>query len=337
MNSPLISIIIPMYNSEKYIQETVYSITKQNFSNYEIILIDNNSVDNTLIIAEELANNNDRIEVYKCKKQGPSAARNMGIKYSKGEYIYFIDSDDYLLDYSLKTLEEIIYDYLPEMIIFGFSIDGKNNKINTTFKIKEGHYNSKDSRKFLEKMVRSNTKFNVPSYLFIRLIKRSIIIDNDLFFDENVYRSEDFQFLVKVHYYINDMYVMYSKKFSVYRQVHSSITHTYTENYWDVVKEIFKDLIRFSVDKKDILLKEDLSYKFYVYAYLACENIIFSVKEFKQKKKLLKNIIVDSFMKEMNELTNISKGFRTIGISYLILRSNFYLIIYLYIKLKEKL
>lgn len=97
MNSPLVSVIIPVYNSEKYIRDTIESVLKQTYKNFEIIVVDDGSTDITKIIIDELKKKDSRIQYIFQSNQGQSAARNKGIEYAKGKYIAFLDADDLFL------------------------------------------------------------------------------------------------------------------------------------------------------------------------------------------------------------------------------------------------
>ena len=92
-----ISVIIPVYNVEKYLRICLESILNQNFKGYEIILINDGSTDNSLNICREYEKKYSNIIVINEENSGPSAARNKGLEYAKGKYISFIDSDDELL------------------------------------------------------------------------------------------------------------------------------------------------------------------------------------------------------------------------------------------------
>ena len=98
-SSIAVSVIIPTYNSEKYVQKCLDSVIMQTLNNIEIIIIDNISVDNTVEVAKDiLSKGKKNFEIIKNPKLGVSFSRNIGINASKGEYIYFLDSDDYLLE-----------------------------------------------------------------------------------------------------------------------------------------------------------------------------------------------------------------------------------------------
>lgn len=103
MNHPKVSVIIPVYNTEKYVKESVESIMQQTLQNIEIIIINDGSTDNSLSVVNLLAQQDRRITVYSQSNQGLSIARNTGLEKVKGEFIYFMDSDDLLTNDALKT------------------------------------------------------------------------------------------------------------------------------------------------------------------------------------------------------------------------------------------
>ena len=94
--TPLISLIVPFYNGEMYLKDCIKSIIEQDYQNIELILVDDGSSDNSKNIADRFAKNDKRISVYHQNNSGVSTARNVGIEKSRGEYIGFIDADDYI-------------------------------------------------------------------------------------------------------------------------------------------------------------------------------------------------------------------------------------------------
>jgi len=100
----LVSIIIPVYNREKYLEECIDSVFAQTYQNYEIILIDDGSTDSTLEICQNLAQRDNRIRLFKEKHGGVSNARNKGLDEAKGEYVFFLDSDDVIHPVLLEAL-----------------------------------------------------------------------------------------------------------------------------------------------------------------------------------------------------------------------------------------
>lgn len=181
-----ISVIIPVYNVEKYLRICLESILNQNFKGYEIILINDGSTDNSLNICREYEKKYSNIIVINEENSGPSAARNKGLEYAKGKYISFIDSDDELLPNYFKILYDTAEKNKCDVLTCGYNT-GKNTadiKPNFIFnKIMSG-------REFIlsNKKIHSNNDLCFPWRYFY---KRSIIKDGKVKFNTNITIGED--------------------------------------------------------------------------------------------------------------------------------------------------
>ena len=96
MNNYRISVIIPVFNLEKYLHRCIDSLLNQSFCGIEIIIVDDESTDNSGKIADEFSYKNDNVKVFHIKSGGVSKARNYGVQHSNGDYIAFLDGDDYV-------------------------------------------------------------------------------------------------------------------------------------------------------------------------------------------------------------------------------------------------
>lgn len=103
MDTPKVSVIMPVYNTEQYVEEAIRSIMQQTLSEIEIIIVDDGSTDNSLEVINKLKNIDNRINIYSQENKGQAEARNNGLSYAKGTYIYFMDSDDVLHTDALET------------------------------------------------------------------------------------------------------------------------------------------------------------------------------------------------------------------------------------------
>ena len=107
-NNPAISVVVPMYNVERYIKICINSILAQTFTDFEIVIVDDASPDNSYNICHELYGNNEKVRIVRHEKnQGLEPARNTGIKNSRGKYICFVDSDDAILPNALEILYNV--------------------------------------------------------------------------------------------------------------------------------------------------------------------------------------------------------------------------------------
>ena len=130
MNTPLISVVIPVYNIEKYLERCVYSVREQTYKNLEIILVDDGSTDNSGLICDKLAAEDAGIRVFHKKNGGSSSARNLGISKAQGEYIGFVDSDDYIEPDMYELLYAAIQEYDADIAQIGRDeIDEKGNRL----------------------------------------------------------------------------------------------------------------------------------------------------------------------------------------------------------------
>lgn len=111
----LVSIIVPMYNAEKYIKNTVDAIRAQDYYNLDVIMVNDGSTDNTRNVCQECIAGDKRFRIFDIKNAGPSASRNYGLKCARGEYITFIDADDYIYPEYVSCLYTMILDYDADM------------------------------------------------------------------------------------------------------------------------------------------------------------------------------------------------------------------------------
>ena len=120
-NSKIISIIVPIYNSEKYLERCINSILNQTYTNFELILINDGSKDSSLKICRKYASKDNRIVVIDKENEGVSIARNMGIQRAKGELISFVDADDYIEKTFLEDMLNVMSKYNVDYVTCGYN------------------------------------------------------------------------------------------------------------------------------------------------------------------------------------------------------------------------
>ena len=138
---PFFSIVLPIYNVEKYLEECLKSIEKQSYSSFEVLCINDGSTDNSLEIASKFSLKDKRFKLFNQKNSGVSVARNRGIKEANGKYILFVDSDDWIEQDTLKKIHEDIQAHDSDIVVFGGDtfprtkwIDDKLNTKNIIYK-----------------------------------------------------------------------------------------------------------------------------------------------------------------------------------------------------------
>ncbi len=199
---PFFSIIIPVYNSQKYLTTCLKSILKQDFNNYQIIIINDSSNDRSKKICNDFKKISPKIKIIENKKNlGVSVSRNKGIKISRGKYIIFLDSDDILIPGSLKKLYKHILITKTNIVVLKHN-ELKNNYKNFIKRDSEtkGFFKKKffSKKKFeLLNLVENFKIFNPLCYNFS--INRNFILKNKIFF-ENIRIHEDHLFISKLFY-----------------------------------------------------------------------------------------------------------------------------------------
>lgn len=206
MMTPSMSIVIPVYNGEKYIKETISSIQNQTFDNYEIIIVDDGSIDNTKKI---ILDNFKNIRYLYQKNSGPSKARNKGIRSSKGTYIAFIDSDDLWTEDKLAVQFHFLEKHRNiDMIFADMEMFDANGVIKKSYLkgIKRKEYYSGD-RTFYDHLLEEKNELLDPFGMLLIgnfiptstvMIRREFLIKNQIFFDENISSVEDLDFWMRV-------------------------------------------------------------------------------------------------------------------------------------------
>lgn len=117
---PLISIIMPIYNADKFLAKSLDSILNQSFQEYELILLNDGSKDNSSAIAKEYAQRDKRITFIDKENEGVSKTRNRGIDICQGKYVMFVDSDDIIYEISLERVTEALLDFNPDFLKYEF-------------------------------------------------------------------------------------------------------------------------------------------------------------------------------------------------------------------------
>ena len=202
MENIKISVIIPIYNTEKYLEETLDSILNQTMINdIEVLMIDDGSCDNSRYIVEKYALDYTNFFSFHHENMGSGQERNFGIRKARGEYVHFMDSDDYIV----PTFYEELYN-LAKKEDYDFVI-GNSTKFTKNSNWKEILY--KTIFKNTGKISSSNIK-NRPSLVYNvicwdKLIKREYLLNNSIFFPNKNITSQDMPFSLKLHYMTNSI------------------------------------------------------------------------------------------------------------------------------------
>lgn len=221
MRTPLISVIIPVYNVEKYLHRCLDSVIAQTYQNLEIICVDDGSIDESGRICDQYAVRDARIKVIHQENQGLSAARNRGLDAAEGEYIAFVDSDDYILEDMYKKMLDKLLNYNVDLCVcqwqYEFS-DGrqvvKRKNIDPTI------YGRKASLEFARFLYMGNYENGVVVAAWNKLYRRALL--DKIRFEGRIH--EDEAFCGRIMAKNISVYVM-EEQFYVYAQNGDSLTN----------------------------------------------------------------------------------------------------------------
>lgn len=291
---PKFSVIIPVYNAEKHLNRCISSVTNQTYKDFEIILINDGSKDNSGTICDEYAKKYNRIKVIHQENEGVSVARNVGIKNASAEYIIFVDSDDFIETNMLEKLNNVLDKSEAECIIYNL-----NNIIETKCVSKEDLINSMIT---LLKTEIVNPPWN-------KIYKREIIQKFNIQFDKKIEIGEDLLFSMTYISKIKKIYLLNEKLYNYVIENNNSLTKKYKENKYEqlmFVDDELKNILKVYNNKKlleyekFVRLKNifscfmDLSHKDCKYSKK--EKIQFIKKVKKEKKIVIKKLGIKLYM-----------------------------------------
>lgn len=326
----LISIIIPIYNGEKYIEGCLNSILNQTFNNYEVVIVNDGSTDNTLKIIENYRESFERIIIKTIKNSGPGVARNIGIELANGDLICFVDSDDYVSEYMLEDLYSV-YKLNYYDVVVGEVITS-SNKERTHF-IRKNNVFEIDGLSTAEQMFKSlNQCFN---FTHGKLYRKKFLLDNNIYFD-NISFGEDILFNLKV--YLNCKFIGgISNQVYCYYQNSNSITNSYDSNR-NKKLELLLDKLEEYIEKKDSMSRNSL-YIYIINSYIGLiVNEMKSNKSFKEINKSLKQVDISiKYRKNILQCkcNNIKQEIIKLGVRFYLLKF-IYLSYYIFVTFRRK-
>lgn len=222
-----LSIIIPNYNNERYIKQCIQSVLKQTFTDYEMIIIDDGSCDDSIKIIESTLKGNDKIKLIKQYNQNASVARNRGIDEASGEFMLFLDGDDCLND--KESLENMVNNIRRnDLLISNYKIINENNVVIGQYRINDDM--AKNGKDIIEKYAFVSA---VPTN---KLYRAEIIHEHNIYFD-NVDIGQDLNFYLKYLAVCNKITTIEKYTYN-YRINNAGMTRKPSSNMFDIVKSI---------------------------------------------------------------------------------------------------
>lgn len=285
---PLVSIIVPVYNAEIFLNKCIDSILTQTYRNIELLLIDDESKDNSGKICDEYASLDKRVRVIHKVNTGVAATRNIGLEEATGEYISFVDSDDYIAPNMLEVLVSKACEYDSDIVMCKYFID-RSGEISCSSMRYEEVYDGEEKIKNGLLYLYYTDYHNGLYSLWNKLIKKSVYSTNSISFDSTLKRGEDAWFVFqclkhcsRIDFIPEPLYYYYQNESSIMHMVYDDQYEKWVDMRRRLIAE--NEQLGFDIDY-DLFYKEFL-YKVAVFCrMLAATN---------QKEKL-KKIIADPF------------------------------------------
>lgn len=230
---PQVSIIIPAYNVENYIEKALYSIERQSFTDFEVIIVNDGSTDETASLLDEYQAKNNHVHVIHQQNQGVSAARNAGLKNAVGEFILFMDPDDTLSPQHVSSLIKVAVDNQSDITRSSsyklvYEETGKETLI-------EENLSELSKEDYIQRMFWSKSfqeRNRIGSAVWLALFKRSLLEKHAIWFDPELKFGEDTLFHMKAAYFANN--ISYSETATYYYLVNAnSATQKYNSTYFE--------------------------------------------------------------------------------------------------------
>lgn len=309
----MISIVMSIYNGHDYLDKCLNSISNQLDQNFELILVDDGSTDDSRHICTNYVEKHDNAYLVAKSNGGLSSARKEGLKYANYDYIVFIDCDDILSKDYIKEFNQVIEKYSPDLIMCSYNVvkNGVSEKI--ILPIKEGMFNDIETIKYnyTYKLLEENNK-NLPSFLWLRCLKKSLI-KNDYFISERLCYTEDLLFNLLYVTKIKKIYFM-QKNLYYYNVNTTSLTNKYRKNMWEMLKYRFTWVKNYCDENN---YTKDLST---CLSFLLWNSIVLSfnnstkVKSFykvrKEMNKIRTDQVTSSFFSKKNKFKSRSDKFK---------------------------
>ena len=261
MNKGKISVVVPIYNAEKYLKKCLDSIINQTYDNLEIILVNDGSTDKSLEICESVRNGDSRITIINKENKGVSTARNKGIESSNGEFIIFIDADDYLDKNMFEILVEDAIKNNIDLVMCGYrNVDINGNILYESSPMDEKYF---DVKTFKNNLFKTNY---YRELICNKLFRLEIIKNNNIRFREDIHINENILFLLDFAKY-GYRYSYDNEKLYNFLYNRSGATHAKFNLKKVSVLSSYIRLLDYDLEKS-ILNKVKYKYLFEGYAYL---------------------------------------------------------------------
>lgn len=249
----MVSVIVPVYQAEKYLEKCINSILNQTYEDLELILIDDGSTDRCLDIIREFQKSDKRIRYFWQENSGVSVARNKGIEISKGDYILFVDADDTIDIEMLEYMMDKVVRYDTEIVLCGFDYIYSDEIVTEIPELEEGRIKNTEIKKYFWKLYDQGILHNIGTKLY----SKSLLDREKIQFEEKKQVYEDILFCLDALRRAKQVYICQKSFYKYMIQINpTSVQKTYRYGYEICLQKLFKTIIEFGIEKnKDFYLR----------------------------------------------------------------------------------
>lgn len=265
MDKIRISVIVPIYNAEKYLKTCLESLIGQTYENLDILLIDDGSTDNSLAICRDYQDKKQNVRVIHQENRGLVFSRKLGMKHAVGDYVTFVDADDYLETNTYEVIVHKLEEYEPDILAYEMIEECQGKQL-----VKHNHFEEKlycrDSIKseIIPRMLCDNTffEFGIIPNIWCKVFKRNFLENTKVFVSENVSFGEDVDFGFQYMAQANSLYVLSKPLYHYCKHSDSMVGRTIAEEsiqalemdltkgfmqagVWDEMQGQMKDYMKF--------------------------------------------------------------------------------------------
>lgn len=279
MEKDLISVIIPIYNAEKYISKMMKALSKQTYSNIEIILVDDGSKDSSFQICEKYASELSRVQAFRKENGGAASARNYGFRKSKGKYITFVDADDWITEDYIEFLYDLMVDNEADISICGYK---KCFQYPVIFENKHNPVRIFTAEEALENLLYRRNLTNSPC---LKLLKREMF--EEFMFPEGMLYED----LAVVYQWLGaSRRIVYSPdvKYYYFQRQGSSMHSSFNRKKWDLIR--ISEIIRKYICQKYPMLEAGANSRLFISSLQMVREVPLGKKYKPYRIKLRKNI-----------------------------------------------
>lgn len=299
--TPIISVIIPVYNVENFLHRCIDSVLKQTMQDFEVILINDGSEDYSGKICDDFAKKDKRITVVHKKNARVSAARNDGLKIAKGKYVSFIDSDDWIEPNMFQKMFQKAEELDLDIVMCDYKKKTETDEQTRTQPIRGGFYSREHIKNELFKCLIMFDHIEFPPTIsnWAFLFKLEFLKLNNLYYDEDIHYCEDSLLGSKAMYHANNFYYLKGHYFYNYFTNPNSTTNTYNEKKWISYLKINEKLKHYFEKDCDFDFSRQLKINMLYFTLNALGQIKYSKRGVRERENMIRNIMIHPYVGEV--------------------------------------